>query len=194
MKCLLQLINERTLLPARALVETLGGAIDYKDGVVYIQAGDDTKIELEPGNPIMQVDGKAVELDSPLVIAMNRTFLPVRAISENLGCDVAWDQEKSEVTITQPCQTCRLVVCSDKKLPYIKPARIFNLGDGNYVLVYDTVVQTESALQQLKDAGIAAWPDTPVEVSLQGSVSTGWEDQHCGLTQFFQRQSGNRAQ
>ena len=187
-----QLINQRTLLPAQALAKILGGSIDYKDGVVHIQASDDTKIELEAGNPIMHVDGKEVKLDSPPVIIKNQIFLPVRAISENLGCDVTWDRKKNEVTITRPCQTCRLVVCSDKKLPDTNPARTFNLGYGNYVLVYDTVIQTESALKQLKNTGITAWPDTPVEVSLQGSASTSWEDQHCGLTQFSQLQSGSR--
>ena len=105
-----QTVNSRTLLPARALVESLGGDIAYEDGVVSITGGDGTCVELSGGEAVMRVNGREVLLDAPPMYAQNRTFLPVRAVSESLSCQVDWDPDTQQVTITQPCQSRRLLV------------------------------------------------------------------------------------
>lgn len=43
----------------------------------------------------------SVKLDSPAFIENNRTYTPIRFISENLGADVEWDDEAKRVTITK---------------------------------------------------------------------------------------------
>jgi hypothetical protein len=50
----------------------------------------------------MDVDGKTVALDQPAVIdsKSERTLLPIRAVSENMGYHVQWDGEKQNVTLT----------------------------------------------------------------------------------------------
>ena len=40
-----------------------------------------------------------IELDVPPKIENGRTLVPIRFISENLGCDVEWDELKREVII-----------------------------------------------------------------------------------------------
>lgn len=182
----------RTMLPARALVEALNGSIDYQEGQVTITAEDGVQIQLAGGDDVMWVDGRAVQLDSAPMYAQNRTFLPVRAISESLGCDVEWEQDTQTVTVTQPCQSCRLVIQTDnlQAIPAYQELLVF--GDGLYVACYATVAETEQALEQLTRAGVPAWPDAPVDVEAQGEAA-GWEDARCGLSDFARLQSGSRS-
>ena len=42
-----------------------------------------------------------IPIDVPAKIVNNRTLVPVRAISESLGCDVGWDGDTRTVSITQ---------------------------------------------------------------------------------------------
>lgn len=187
-----QTVNSRTLLPARALVESLGGDIAYEDGVVSITGGDGTCVELSGGEAVMRVDGREVLLDAPPMYVQNRTFLPVRAVSESLSCQVDWDPDTRQVTITQPCQSRRLLVQYDGLLPDTHPEDVLDLGGGARVLVYSTVADTAAALDTLERRGIPAWPDAPADASLQGSASAGWQDERCGLSDFA-RQGGDRS-
>ncbi len=67
---------------------------------------DDLKvkvIEMQVGNDTMTIDGIKKPLDQPPVIDLktNRALIPVRAISEALGCDVTWSDSSKKITIFQ---------------------------------------------------------------------------------------------
>ena len=47
------------------------------------------------------VNGKEVKLDSPAFVENDRTYTPIRFISEQLGADVEWIAEKLQVVITK---------------------------------------------------------------------------------------------
>lgn len=49
----------------------------------------------------MTIDGKPLNLDVPPTIVEGRTLVPVRAIFENLGANVAWNNETKEITATK---------------------------------------------------------------------------------------------
>jgi len=98
----------RTLLPIRAIVESLGGEISW-DGTqrkVAISFKGDL-IELWIDNPQAKVNGQTKWIDEgnynvkPIIIN-NRTMLPIRFVAENLGCDVLWDANERKVTIIYP--------------------------------------------------------------------------------------------
>ncbi len=57
------------------------------------------KIRLKIGSKIAIVDGKEVEMDVAPFVKDNRTFVPVRFVSEVLGHSVEWDEEDREVMI-----------------------------------------------------------------------------------------------
>lgn len=57
------------------------------------------RIELVVGDKIAIVDGKSVILDVTPYIKNNRTFMPVRFISESLGANVLWDSVTSTATL-----------------------------------------------------------------------------------------------
>lgn len=48
------------------------------------------------------VDGREIATDAPPVIVQNRTFVPVRFVSEALGAQVEWDAKTRTVIITRP--------------------------------------------------------------------------------------------
>lgn len=93
--------NDRTLVPLRFIVENLGAEILWEDGWNgCIIKKDDTKIELTFGSAEFKVNGKTFVYDAPIEITRNRTMVPVRFISEHLGCHVYWNELNKAVVIS----------------------------------------------------------------------------------------------
>jgi hypothetical protein len=98
--------NGRTLLPIRPVVEALGGSVswDGNERKVTISLGS-TTIELWIGKNTARVNGVSKPIDStnskvvPEIIN-GRTMLPLRFVTENLGCTVQWDGSTQTITIT----------------------------------------------------------------------------------------------
>ncbi|GHV18105.1 hypothetical protein FACS189425_05950 [Clostridia bacterium] len=83
----------RTLVPARFIVESLGGEMDYEwDGhFENITARlKDRVIYMVVGSQYAYVDGETVTLDVPAMVVEDRTRLPLRFVSENFGADVSY--------------------------------------------------------------------------------------------------------
>jgi len=98
--------NGRTLLPIRAIIEALSGSVswDASSKKVTVSLGSNT-IELWIGKNTAKVNGIDKPIDStnskvvPEIIS-SRTMLPLRFVTENLGCDVNWDGPTQTITIT----------------------------------------------------------------------------------------------
>ncbi len=95
----------RTIVPVRAIVETLGGTISWNDreqlvSVLFINK----TIKLWINNPVAEVNGVKLNIDEdnkdvkPIIIN-SRTMLPIRFVAENLGCTVSWDDTTKKITI-----------------------------------------------------------------------------------------------
>ena len=96
-----QVINERTMVPLRAVFEALGATVDWnQDTRTVISEKDGIKISLTIDSSVMYVNGKAVSLDSPACVVDNRTLVPIRAISEAYNATVDWDNNTRTVNIT----------------------------------------------------------------------------------------------
>ncbi len=61
----------------------------------------------------LQVDGVAVESDVPPVIIKERTLIPARAVFENMGADVNWDEDARLVEISMGTSNVKLTIDSD---------------------------------------------------------------------------------
>ncbi|MGD0153750.1 MAG: copper amine oxidase N-terminal domain-containing protein [Thermacetogeniaceae bacterium] len=95
------IINGRTFVPVRAIIESLGGKVDWSasDQKITITLSN-TPIVLNIGNKSGTVNGVAKTLDdAPFISATGRTMLPLRFITENLGHNVAWDNSTKTITI-----------------------------------------------------------------------------------------------
>lgn len=94
----------RMLVPARAVVEALGGKIDLKEDsgtqTMVIQK-DNITFTLDVGSNIAFNNGVRMELDVPAQIVNNRTMVPLRVVSEVLGANVVWNEIVQQVDIVE---------------------------------------------------------------------------------------------
>lgn len=100
--------NDRTLLPIRAVVEAMGGQVNWnaEERRVGIEYRGKT-VTLWIGKNTAKVNGKEVMIDpsNPNVvpeIINGRTMLPLRFVAESLGCQVEWDDKTKTITIRFP--------------------------------------------------------------------------------------------
>lgn len=96
-----QIINDRTMVPIRFVVEALGLNVVYVDTTrtVVVRQGD-MVVKLDIGGKAYENEQEII-LDSPAVIINSRALVPVRFISEAFGATVAWDGLSKTVTITK---------------------------------------------------------------------------------------------
>jgi YVTN family beta-propeller protein len=94
------LIDGRTLIPIRTLIESMGGKVswDGNEQKVIIELSAD-RIELWINRKTALVNGVQKELDVPAQLINSRTMLPLRFVAENLGCTVHWDGATQTITI-----------------------------------------------------------------------------------------------
>ncbi len=100
------IVESRTFLPVRAIVEALGGSIAWTaaEQKVTIIMGSDV-IELFIGKSTARVNGLSVSIDpanakvTPRIVG-GRTMLPVRFITERLGGTVVWNDATKTATLT----------------------------------------------------------------------------------------------
>jgi hypothetical protein len=92
--------NDRTMVPIRVISENLDATVSW-DGstqTVTIIKGI-TTIEIKIGSNVAYINSEEKTLDSPAFIENDRTYVPVRFISEAFGAKVEWDAETQTVTI-----------------------------------------------------------------------------------------------
>lgn len=95
------ILYNRTMVPMRKIFETLGAAIQWNDKANEVTATKGTitvKMKIDQYN--MTKNGQSIKLDVAPTIVNDRTLVPVRAVAETFGADVAWDEANSKVTIT----------------------------------------------------------------------------------------------
>lgn len=96
-----QMVNNRTMVPIRAICEALGMVVQWDDNARGALAFNDKRtLMLFEGENYINVNGEVRIIDTAPVIIDSRILVPVRAVAEATGCDVAWDAAASSVIIT----------------------------------------------------------------------------------------------
>lgn len=96
------IVEGRTLLPVRAIIETMGGTVDWDDEQqTTVLLYGDNKIELRINSNIAYLNGEEKEIDVPPVIINGRTMLPIRFIAESFGFNVDWNSTEQIITINK---------------------------------------------------------------------------------------------
>ncbi len=94
------LMNDRTMVPFRAIFEKLGCTVSWNDDTQTASGNrNGVKIELPIGESIAMVNGKGQSLDQPAVVVNDRTLVPLRFVSEALDAEVEWDGNSNTVFI-----------------------------------------------------------------------------------------------
>ncbi|MDU5324656.1 MAG: copper amine oxidase N-terminal domain-containing protein [Peptoniphilus harei] len=94
--------NERTLVPIRVISENLGYNVNWDNNSrkVTVKNSDKT-IELFIGKKNVSVNGVDNSIDVAPMIKNDRTFVPLRFISESFDNDVKWDNNTRTVKINR---------------------------------------------------------------------------------------------
>lgn len=96
-----QLVENRTLVPLRAIFEKLGATVEWDQATQTATATKGTDVvQITIDSTTAYIKGQAQTLDVPAMVMDNRTLVPVRFVSEALQADVQWVQETQTVQIT----------------------------------------------------------------------------------------------
>jgi len=92
----------RVLIPVRFVSESLGAEVkwDQVNKVVNIIKGK-TNIRLKLGQKRFALNGIQKSMDTAAFLKDERTFVPIRFISESLDVDVNWDQKSYTVILNE---------------------------------------------------------------------------------------------
>ena len=87
-----KIMNNRTMLAARAFYEKIDAKVDWNGKARTVTVTKDKdKIVLTIGSNKALVNGKEVALDSAATIVNDKTYIPVRFVSEAFGYKVKYD-------------------------------------------------------------------------------------------------------
>lgn len=99
------IINDRTLVPIRFITQALGGEITWDESTYTVG------VKLEKNTLVLKIDshqavlnGKTIEMnrqDPPPKIVNDRTMVPIRFVSENMGYHVSFDDNLRQVHINK---------------------------------------------------------------------------------------------
>ena len=95
--------RDRVLVPIRFVSELLGAVVDWENEsrTAVIKQGKD-EIRYTVYQPMAYLNGEMMVMDTYGILKDCRTMVPIRFISELLGCTVVWDKNTSTVVITSP--------------------------------------------------------------------------------------------
>lgn len=111
------MINDRTMVPVRAIFEALGATVDWvEETETVVSKLGETEISLKINDKILTKNGEAIELDVPAQLVGTRTLVPVRAISEAYGCYVSWNQWNNTVIITSDLNKTAIATVNDEAI------------------------------------------------------------------------------
>jgi len=96
----------RTLIPVRAVMNGLGAKVEWdpETKTVTVTKGD-TVIQFILGENRVLVNGKEMTLDVPAMEISNRTFVPLRFLSEVLKENVKYDDKTGDIEIEEKTGT-----------------------------------------------------------------------------------------
>lgn len=94
--------NARTMLPIRALIEAMGGTVDYTSGEQKVTVKWNGKtVCVWIGKTVYTIDGVQKTMDvAPYISETGRTMIPLRFVIESLGCSIDWDGSTNTATIS----------------------------------------------------------------------------------------------
>lgn len=114
------------------------------------------------GFPIVnvKVNEKAVKADVPGIVMQGRTLLPVRAVAENVGALVSWDQSTMTASIIKPEAEMLFVddieVLDDGSWNLINPYTKREKGNKELIIIYYEISNINKGNLNLKVVGYDA--------------------------------------
>ncbi|WP_141501523.1 stalk domain-containing protein [Paenibacillus luteus] len=83
-------VNGVTLVPLRALFESIGAQVNYENDKIIVTYADQ-RLEMQVYDVNVTLNGKKHKMNAAITSYRGKTYVPVRFISEALGAKVQWD-------------------------------------------------------------------------------------------------------
>lgn len=153
------IINDRTYIPVRGLIEAIGGSAQWDNDTktAVLNYGSD-EIRLTIDSTTAYYNNTAVEIDTAPVIVNGRTMLPARFIAESFGFDVEWDSESKTITISETAGEVSTEITTAEETTELTTAEVTeadieNEGDGSKILVayFSNTGNTESVANKIAE-------------------------------------------
>lgn len=164
-------ISDRTLVPIRAIIESVGGTAEW-DGVSQTAAinysGDTIRLVINSTTAYFNDEERT--LDAAPQVINDRTMMPIRFISEELGFTVGWDQDTQTVTIQVPSgeesDEAPTAAPEGTESPSASPSATAGTGDEASPTVYMTTeITPESLVRIYEQLGFNAEGNVAVKMS-----------------------------
>lgn len=93
-----EVLDGRTMVPIRAVVETMGAKVTLFDDYFTIDKGS-KKIKIVWNSKTAYVNDQPVELPVPAYIKSDRTYVPLRFVSETFSATVGYDGDRNAAIV-----------------------------------------------------------------------------------------------
>jgi diketogulonate reductase-like aldo/keto reductase len=144
-------VNGRTLLPVRAVVEAMGGSVSWdNDAQTAVLECGENEISLTIGSTSATLNNTTVALDVEPVIVNNRTMLPIRFIAESFGYAVGWIGRTQSVVLTKAVNAYPAFDFESKTVTLNNGIKMPIVGIGMFTL---TPEQAESSVYSALTSG-----------------------------------------
>jgi flavodoxin len=139
------IINNRTLLPVRAVIEEMGGTVEWNSDTqeVVLNYNDD-EIKLTIDSQTARLNGQNQTLDTPPIIISDRTMLPIRFVAESFKFDVVWEKSTQTITIMKKTEQ------NTASVPSTAPRLEENKG-GALTLYFSATGTTKALAEKIAD-------------------------------------------
>ena len=129
------MVNGTTFIPLRIVADNLGAQTNYtktskNEYIEIIKNGTTIKLAVKAEQGYPQVNGKTIDFKTLPKVVNGTTMVPVRFVSENLGCTVNYDTKTNTVAVStdgQVANTSGITVKVDGKVVKLEqPAFVEN--------------------------------------------------------------------
>lgn len=94
------MVENRVLVPMRAIFEALGANVDWQGSSKTILATKNgSEVKLVVGSKTAYINGTSKTLDVPPRVSQGTTLIPLRFVGEALGEKVTWDEKNTQVIV-----------------------------------------------------------------------------------------------
>lgn len=95
-----KIVNGRTLIPIKAVIEALKGTVDYdaKTRMITLKKGTDN-LQMWIGKTEIKLNGITKAMDTAPIIIDGRTMVPIRFVADNFGLETTWKAVEQAVVI-----------------------------------------------------------------------------------------------
>lgn len=175
--------NNSVLVPLRGVFEEMGATVRWNQELKQVTATKGEKtIRLVIGERFADVDGKAVQLNTPAQNVNGSTLVPLRFVSEALGAQVRWNPQSMVVMVntdgTGRAQPIRDRDRDDESAAPVRRDAIATLYKATVIPVKLTTQLSSNESRQgdrftaTVDASNGVYGDLPSGTKIEGRVVT----------------------